>query len=320
LFMDNFDVADTNNFDDASLEGRRSGRLATTTLLQTHRKTNSIAGNQLSMVGHASPTNDYTSGRVGFHRHNLAGFDWAWGMTGDSILDAGGLRVEFDWTATTNLTADWISFSIGHTPYSEPEPDRRVIHGETDYGILFKEYGGVQQWTNGSSTTFVTNAFPSTTNQQHVVIDIAFNSFTNDAPAFAVANVGGTVVGGQMFNWDNNDGELYLELGSYITGTLFDNYSVSLRPASVGSTILDWSKVSGDIMKMEVVTGNLASNYPVASVDLAGGGWSRVAHSDDPGNPFDITNFTYSATDDGLSRVIYVNATNAVGFFGISNE
>jgi hypothetical protein len=216
LFSDNFNVANTANFDAAPLAGRRGGSLAGDVFLRSARTQQTIAGNQLSMVTAAS-------GRLRFH--NGGGwYDWAGGSEAANILAADSLRFEFDLTSGTS-DPDWVSFNIGHLGSGAGEPLTRVNHPETDYGILLRGNGDTQRFDNGAGT--ITGSFAQTFSQQHVIIDFSFGSFADGSNVNVAASIGGILIDTYSFTWNNNGGALFAELGSYETGKLIDNYSVS---------------------------------------------------------------------------------------------
>ncbi len=104
LFGDNFDAPDTANFDGAPLDGRLTGTLAAEVQMRSSRVQHDIQGMQLRML-------DARTGRIRFHeQQNLANwYDWAAGTTGSDILNAGGFRIEFDWTPPDNTADQWVS-------------------------------------------------------------------------------------------------------------------------------------------------------------------------------------------------------------------
>lgn len=216
VWSDNFNVADTGNLDTAATAGRLSGPLAGTVFLRSALALQTIAGNQLSMVAGTS------SGRVRFQDSN-GWYNWAAGTQAASILAAGGLRVEFDWTPTSTTTDQWVSFNIGH---SGVEPAMRVNDGQTDYGILFRGNGGTQRFDNGAGTT--TTSFAAGAGAKHVVLNFGFMSFADGSPVTARVTVDGVQVDSYSFTWNNNGGALYMELETLVTGMKIDNYSVSI--------------------------------------------------------------------------------------------
>ncbi len=245
LFADNFDVADTTNFDGAPLDGRRTGTLAETVFLRSSRIQQHILSNQLRYAG---------SGRVRFQ--NSAGwFNWAGGDTGATILADGGLRIEFDWTPTNDTSTNWVSFTVGFPNLASlPEPGTRVNHIETDYGILFRNNGNTERFDNGANKG-AGGFFNPVLTPRHVVIDYAFGNFGNGQPVKVRASVDGTVVttgtvaghpvNYETFLWENNAGELFMELGTNETGSLVDNLSVSTIPVIYEVALAGTTFISG---------------------------------------------------------------------------
>ena len=86
------------------------------------------------------------------------------------------------------------------------------------------------------------------------------------------------------------------------------------------ATIVDWSIISGDIMKLVVDTPTWAYfYYPKTTTDLIFGTWTNVPHSTNGLAPFIYADLSYSATE-GSNKVIYVDASAAKGFFSIGEE
>ena len=218
LFKDNFNVGNTGNFDNADLAGRRSGSLQSLVFLRSAMAIQQIENNQLKMVWTGANT-----GRVRF-QDSSGWYDWAAGTTGEAIIDAGHLRIEFDWTAVNTTSGNWISFSIGHD--DGPEPGNRIIDADTDYGLLLQCNGGTQRFDNGNGAG--TGVFTPSATAQHVILDFFFTSFADGESVSAMARVGGTKVDEYTFTLDNNGGKLFMELGTNINGMLIDNYSVSV--------------------------------------------------------------------------------------------
>jgi hypothetical protein len=231
LWSDNFNVADNGSLDAAPLTGRLSGTLGTTVKIAAARVQQQILGNQLRMIS-------ANAGRVRFQ--NQTGGTWVnWaGSTGAaSILADGGLRVEFDFTATNLTSTNWVGFNIGHGNSAAGEPTTRVNHGGTDYGILFRNNGQTQRFDNASVLGNGGTTTPVAT-PRHIVLDYAFASFADGTPVKVRATVDGVQVASDNFTWDGNAGELYMELETNETGSLIDNYTVSTVPViySMGFT------------------------------------------------------------------------------------
>jgi MYXO-CTERM domain-containing protein len=227
LFSDNFNAPDNANFDAAPLAGRLNGLVSDETFLRSARVLQQISGNQLSMVS-------ASSGRVRFQNapSGAGWYDWAAGAGAAKIIAGGGLLIEFDLTGTDDVQTDWVSFNIGHSGETAGEPTVRVNDAQTDYAILFRNNGGTQRFDNGVATT-TGNFDPAGT--QHVAISFEFDSFDDGTLVNAIARVDGQIVDSYTFDWNNNNGELYFELGTIETGSLIDNFSVSTlpEPASV---------------------------------------------------------------------------------------
>ena len=220
LFQDNFDTADTTNFDAAPTAGRLSGTAAGDIVLRSYGFQQHISGNQLLL-----PT-----GTNGVRFENAAGpfgasnrYDWASGSTGTAILGAGGFIVSFDYTAAGNTTGDWVSFQVGTI-----NADNGNLTND-DYGILFRQNGGTERFDNsvnlGAGGTFSATAGP-----RHVEISYAFSSFADGASVTATSKVDGTQVASDTFTWDSNSGAMYMELGHNDPNLLVDNLTVSVIP------------------------------------------------------------------------------------------
>jgi hypothetical protein len=105
-------------------------------------------------------------------------------------------------------------------------------------------------------------------------------------------------------------------------GKLSGDYVVSEFSAALLSDVfpppvLDIVPMAGGVVKLVVdmnQAGNLSDYAPVVRGSLTSGGWAAVAHSDNGSNSFVETNLTYS-TVEASNRVIYVQSTDAVGFF-----
>ena len=107
-------------------------------------------------------------------------------------------------------------------------------------------------------------------------------------------------------------------------GNVYDNFQVVVVPDPstpiTPATIVGWSAVSNNVMKMVVDAPDAAENYyPKTAIDLGAGTWTNVAHSIDGFDPFVVTNLAYSAAE-GTNEVIYVQANDTKGFFGIGEQ
>ena len=170
-------------------------------------------------------------GRIRFH--DASTLDWwnfASGVGGTQILNDGGLRIDFDWFPADNTANDWISYNVGFLGQSAGEPAFRVNDPQTDFGILFRNNGETQYFDNGAATTGgsfnVSGAL-----QHHVSLNYSFNSLADGSNVLVSASVDGvSVLDSLPFQWDNNGGALYMELGNLATGTRIDNLAISSVP------------------------------------------------------------------------------------------
>ena len=223
LWQDNFDTANTTVFDAAPLAGRLSGTLASTVFASSAKIQHGISNNQLNFL---DASGDSTFGRLRFQDSGGV-YDWASGTTGSTILNAGGVRISFDWTPTVS-DANWIAFNIGH---DSSDPNQRLISADTDSAILFRNDGSAGQVFDsgaGSNVAGFTNTDLGT--PRHVVIDYLFDSFADGTALTLNATVDGTLVySGSAGQWAGNGGALHMELETN-SGELIDNLSISAVP------------------------------------------------------------------------------------------
>ena len=217
IWSDNFDTADTADFDAAPLTGRLGGSLASAARLYKARLNPEIQSNKLLVTGDGA--------RVQFRIPDTATwYNWTTSAEAPNILTRGGFRVEFDFTPP-NLTSDnWVSFSVGINEVGF-NPGIRVNLTSTDYAILFRNNGGNQRFDNSADLTAGTAVTPTAT--QHVVIDCAFTSFADGQSVQATSSVNGTQVASDSFTWNANGGNIFMELESIEAGTQIDNLKVS---------------------------------------------------------------------------------------------
>ena len=232
LWSDNFDTADTTNFDGAPLTGRLGGVLAGETYLRSFGFQQDISNNQLLLptltngVRFEDATNDPTAGAA--DRYN-----WAGGLAGSLITTAGGFVVSFDWIAPENTLGDWVSYQVGTI-----NADNGNLTDD-DYGILFRNNGGTERFDNtvnlGAGGAFTASAGGVV---RQVEIRYLFNSFADGAPVNVISRVDGTVVANDTFTWDSNGGEMRMELGHNAANTRVDNLVISTIPEPAGCALL----------------------------------------------------------------------------------
>jgi hypothetical protein len=224
VLSDNFDAPDNANFDASAQTGRRGGLLGPTVQLRSSMIQHGIVGNQLNMLRAGGG-----EGRVRFHQaQNLGSWhDFASGPAGATILTEDGFKVEFDWLPVNNTDTNWVEFSVGVGTVAQigSEPPVRVNHAQTDFGILLRHNGGSQFFDNGVATNGGNS--PATNAVRRVVIEYRFPDFSDGTSVTVNASVDGTaVVTNRVFQWDNNLGSLYMELGANASNTKIDNFVI----------------------------------------------------------------------------------------------
>jgi hypothetical protein len=233
IFADNFNTEDSPSLDASDQTGRRSGLLAEEVQIRSSRIQHSISGGQLNLL-------NGNTGRVRFQSSTAlptnVWWDFASGAAGAAILADGGFRVSFDWTPADNTADEWISFSVGVSGQAAGEPNFRVNDGQTDLGILFRNRGATQYFLNGPGS--LGGLFDVTQlGTRQVVLEYAFSSFADGSDVVARASVDGQNVVTRTFQWNNNNGELYMELGTLANGTRIDNLAIRTIPEP-GSVLL----------------------------------------------------------------------------------
>lgn len=225
IYTDNFNIDDTTSLDDSNQTGRHSGTAAGDILLRSGGVQMTITGGSLGFKT-ADP-----AGRVRFQPTSLPVntlYNFAAGVTGSSILADGGFRFEFDWTPDNTTNNDgWVSLSAGYTSF---DTTVRVNQTATDYGILFRNTGGVNYFDNGSASTGTSFDVSGGAFTRHASIDFYFGSFADGSNVTANAYVDSTLVSSHNFTWDGNSGALYLELGNLGSQKSLDNLSISTIP------------------------------------------------------------------------------------------
>jgi len=226
LFGDNFNAPDTNNLDTSDQTGRRSGLLASSVQVRSALIQHGIVNNQLNILRTAGGP-----GRIRFQdAASLAWWDFASGVGGSQILSDGGLRIDFDWLPADNTSDNWISYNVGFLGQSAGEPGFRVNEPQTDFGVLFRNNGGTQYFDNGAATTGASFDVSGAL-QHHLSLTYSFNSFADGSNVlFSAAVDGVSVLDSLPFQWDNNSGALYMELGNLATGTRIDNLAIASVP------------------------------------------------------------------------------------------
>ena len=209
IFSDNYNVAN-GNLDTASLSGRTNGIDAYGVIPQSTTIEQQISGDQLELIpGGGDGTGDSACMRF------------------DTITNAGGMTVTFNWTAKNTNSSDWIYFTAG--------ADSNDIYGlkyallatstNTASGILIANDGEVQTYSDG--VLYSSGYWPSTRTNHTVKIDYEFTSWATGAPVNVSVIVDSNYVVSGNFTWKHNLGAQFMNLGTYQETNFIDNFSVT---------------------------------------------------------------------------------------------
>lgn len=244
LWSDNFDLgSDTTDFDGSSLAGRLGGPLgsAPDCVARASGIQQWITSNQLNLRG----------GRIRFER-SASGprFDWAGTASGSSaaniaaaanILDAGGMKISFDYVPTNNTSTNWVNVSVG---FPVGFDGQAINNGETDYGVLLRNNGATERFDNGFNKG-PGGSFPATTTSRHADYYYAFSSFADGTEVRSRVVVDGIQVAADTFYLENNAGEFYFVVEVGEVGTLVDNLTVSTVPTIYEMAVTGDEFISG---------------------------------------------------------------------------
>jgi len=224
IYADNFNVANTGNFDNASLVGRLSGTLASAVAPKSGGIELTIGNNALNLLAVTAGSND---GRM---RFQVAGssslYDWSSGAAGAAITASGGMVVSFNWTSADNTSGNWISYCVGMAPGVDQAV--QITKSTTASGILLRNNGGAQVFKLGSGGA--TGTFGVTSTSHLVTLYYYFTSWASGTPVTLNAYVDGNLVLTQAFTWIQSGGVQNMAISSVASGTVIDNFSVTTLP------------------------------------------------------------------------------------------
>jgi hypothetical protein len=308
IYTDNFNIPDTTSLDTSVQTGRHTGLLATNVVGQSGGIELTITSQQLNLLRTGGGSDgrmrfcDVTNGVV-----NTSGrHDWASGAAGAAITAAGGMRIDFDWTAPENTNANWISYSVGITPNSDVAT--RVANSGTDSGILFRDNGAAQVFQNG--TAGATNAFNVTSLSHHVELDYAFSSWADGSPVTLNAYVDSVLILSQTFTWNGNGGVQNMEISSLVSVSIIDNFSVQTfaPPNFLNVTAVSDSPATNYVGHTVNFIGTVSGTQPITNQWMVnkGSGFVNVSAS--------ATNTTLTLTNQVSDTGTYeLFASNAAG-------
>ena len=224
IYSDNFNVANTANFDSASLSGRLSGTLASAVAPKSGGIELTISGNALNLLAATAGTAD---GRMRFQVPSSSSiYDWSSGAAGAAMTASGGMVVSFNWTSADNTSGNWISYCVGMSP--NVDQTLQIIKSTTASGILLRNNGGAQVWKTG--TGGATGTFGVTSTSHLVTLYYYFTSWASGTPVTLNAYVDGNLVLTQAFTWIQSGGVQNMAISSVANGTVIDNFSVTTLP------------------------------------------------------------------------------------------
>jgi len=223
IYTDNFDVANTTDFDTSSQSGRHSGLLANSVVPQSGGSELQIQNHLLVISGQPGSYDarmrfDPSTNYSGSYR-----WDWSSGTAGSSITASGGMVVSFNWIPADS-TANWISYSVGITPNSDTS--FRVTQTSTDCGLLLRNNGGFQAYKQGTlGANANSGAFPVLATNV-VTLYYYFNSWAPGSAVTLSACVNGNQIFTQSFTWTQTGGVQNMELASYAANTRIGNVAI----------------------------------------------------------------------------------------------
>lgn len=221
IYSDNFNIADTTSLDGSDQTGRHTGLLANNVVGRSGGVQLTITSDELNIF----KTGSGNDGRMRLcDAANTANrWNWASGTAGSTITNAGGMQIDFDWTAADSTSGDWIAYSVGINTNSDV--NLRILDSGTDSGIIFRNSGSATVFKNGTGGASANFDVSSLT--RHVTLLYSFTSFADGSPVLLNASINGTQVMSQSFTWNGNSGVQNMEIASYANGTRIDNFTVS---------------------------------------------------------------------------------------------
>ncbi len=237
---------------------------------------------------------------------------------------------------TNGFKATWVVDSLATNVFNKLffgiQKNTGLFNGSANSGLSFAIDDGldgikVNGLTNGTSTTLASGT---------IAVAPGSGSFTFVATAssngwsYSCAELGMTGSGPWAPGFDYStlfDATTFVsawiqQVGANSAGMSIDSITVS--PISgeappedpVAGSFASIGPVAGNLIRLVISGSTLTDIYPYTKSDLVYGSWASVPHSDNGINPFVVTNLGYSSVS-GSNAVIYVQGTNAAGFFGL---
>jgi len=316
LFSDNFNAPNNSSLDLSDQTGRRAG-LNSLIQIRSARIQHEISGNQLLIKNGGT-------GRIRFHDdadddNTTAGvvLDWATGVVGSQMLTDGGLRISFKWTPTVTDAPQWITVNVGHGGPDDPIPGFRVNNSQTDCGLLFRLDGRTELWDNAGNRGAQGSFDVSTIATREIVLDYAFDSFADGTNVTLNATVdGSSVLADYIFQWEGNNGKLYLTLGTNINTNdqliddlVFETPGVSTYSLALDGTEFFSSEPQGALIGNLAGTGD-AGQVPSTFMFVTGDGDDDNAKFQITDGKLEVGGFDFLNEPDGTEYSVRVEGTN----------
>ena len=277
IYTDNFNIPDTLSLDGSTQTGRHTGVSSNDVVGRSGGVQHTITNNALNLLRAGS-----NAGRMRFHSAtNTANrWDWAFGAAGAQILTDGGMQISFDWTATNNVSQDWISYCVGIN--TNTDPGLRVVEAGTDSGILLRNAGGYALFDNGAGgASGGDSSFNVTSLTRHVDLKYAFTSWADGATVNLSVYVDSVFLVSQTFTWAGQSGVHHMEIASLANGTKIDNFSISsfAPPPFLNVSAVSDSPATNYAGRIINLIGTVAGTLPITNqwkVDK-GGGFTNVS-------------------------------------------
>ncbi len=250
---------------------------------------------------------------------NVASADTAWEITNGATPN-----VALNWTFEPGTTLQrWDFYNDGEwagvaqmNDFEQGTKYMIEFTPEVGYGVImdsfvFDDYVGWGEETNdfswalyedSTNGTVIVSGSGITTDGQNLLVETGMAEVYAGTVVFAIYN--------NLIGFTGDD--------QAIDDVTFRQEEIISDP----STILGISATNG-VMRMVIDAPGFGHAYwPKAKTDLVVGSWVGVPHSLDGAPPWYITNLSYVAEYDasGTNEVIYLQASDAVKFFGIGDE
>jgi hypothetical protein len=227
-------------------------------------------------------------------------------VNGGNLNVAGPLHVGYQGDGSLTVTGGVVDVGADLTVGADGGTGDVVMNGGTVTAPNLSFGGtGTQTLDLNGGQLITTDGFSQSANSTFYIGsgELIFEARTLEEVQGAIADGDGT--------WIFDDWPIIVsnELGVVVTS--------GPKPPTAAADIVSVTSLSNDVMQLEINTPSPTEYYyPESKLDLTGGTWERIPHSDDGVNPFIIEDLNYSTTD-GTNVFIYVETTNSAEFIRI---